>query len=127
MMRHWMFALAVLAGGVASADDEVINYLAYDETFASGGGVTEAALKRLQTNGLERVIYLAYSDQKQSLAREDRIVDELGMDYIHIPVRWDAPSPSHFNLFAAIMQQAAVSVLSQANTQPQIALSLLQQ
>ena len=97
-------ALALAAS--AQADDEVVNYVAYDETFSSGGGVTAPALERLRDAGLERVIFLAYSDQEQSLENEDRVVDELGMDFVHIPVRWDAPDANHFGLFAAIMQQA---------------------
>lgn len=101
-------ALAALLSlsATARADDGVINYVAYDETLASGGGATAEALARLRSGGLERVIFLAYSDQEQSLAREDRIVDELGMDYVHIPVRWDAPDLDDFAVFAAIMQQA---------------------
>ncbi|MEO0346736.1 MAG: protein tyrosine phosphatase family protein [Pseudomonadota bacterium] len=100
-----LIAAMVLAAS-AQADDEVNNYVAYDETFSSGGGVTAPALERLRDAGLERVIFLAYSDQEQSLENEDRVVDKLGMDFVHIPVRWDAPDANHFGLFAAIMQQA---------------------
>ena len=90
----------------AAADEEVINYVAYDDTLASGGALTADALKRLHEDGLERVIFLAYSDQERSLANADRVVDALGMDYVHIPVKWDAPDVGHFALFAGVMQAA---------------------
>ena len=109
MMRLRLAAIAGVCLSVAStalADEEVINYVAYDAVLSSGGGVTADALARLQADGLERVIFLAYSDQEQSLANEDRVVDELGMDFVHIPVRWDAPDANHFGLFAAILQQS---------------------
>ena len=74
--RAGLMAALVLAGS-AQADEEVINYVAYDETFSSGGGVTAEALERLRDSGLERVIFLAYTDQEQSLANEDRVVPDV--------------------------------------------------
>ena len=103
--RTLLIALLGLAA-TATADEEVINYVAYDDRLASGGALTTDALKRLRKDGLERVIFLAYSDQERSLANADRVVDELGMDYIHIPVQWGAPDAGHFALFAGVMQAA---------------------
>lgn len=107
-MNRFRVLLIVLLGVAASAaaDDEVVNYVAYDDTLASGGALTTDALKRLREDGLERVIFLAYSDQERSLENADRVVDELGMDYIHIPVQWGAPDAGHFALFAGVMQAA---------------------
>ena len=56
-------------------------------------------------SGVKRIIYLAYSDQDKSLLNEDRLVKNLGMQYIHIPVEWSNPETDDFLLFAAIMQQ----------------------
>ncbi|MDH4073095.1 MAG: protein tyrosine phosphatase family protein, partial [Gammaproteobacteria bacterium] len=36
---------------------------------------------------------------------EDAVVKELGMDYVHIPVIWDAPTMSDFYAFAGAMQR----------------------
>ena len=107
MIRFCTLLLALFGlTASAAADDEVINYVAYDDTLSSGGALTADALKRLHADGLERVIFLAYSDQKRSLENADRVVDELGMDYIHIPVQWGAPDAGHFALFAGVMQAA---------------------
>ena len=56
-------------------------------------------------SGVKRIIYLAYSDQDRSLLNEDRLVKNLGMQYIHIPVEWSNPETDDFLLFAAVMQQ----------------------
>lgn len=107
-MQRFRTLLLVLAciAAAAQADDGVINYVAYDDTLSSGGALTTDALKRLHKDGLERVIFLAYSDQERSLENADRVVDELDMDYIHIPVKWGAPDAGHFALFAGVMQAA---------------------
>lgn len=97
----------VFAGPVAAqSPDTISNYRAYSPTYSSSGQPTEAQLEMLQKNDFERVIYLAYSDQESALEREDRIVKDLGMEYVHIPVEFGAPISSEFDIFAAIMRQA---------------------
>jgi hypothetical protein len=51
------------------------------------------------------VVFLAFSDHHESIANEDRIVKELGMDYVQIPIEWDAPTNSDFYLFAGSMER----------------------
>ena len=55
--------------------------------------------------GFERVVFLAFSDHHESIPDEDRAVKELGMEYIHIPVDWEAPTPGDFYAFAAVLEQ----------------------
>ncbi|MDZ7769442.1 MAG: hypothetical protein U5K38_10390 [Woeseiaceae bacterium] len=47
----------------------------------------------------------AWTDNESSLD-EDRLVKSLGMEYMHIPVEWAAPTASDFYLFAGAMQRA---------------------
>jgi protein tyrosine phosphatase (PTP) superfamily phosphohydrolase (DUF442 family) len=82
----------------------IYNYLAYSDSFASAGQPTEAQLSASFDTGVERVIYLAFSDQERSLPAEDRIVKSLGMSYLQIPVDWRAPQSSEYYLFASAMQ-----------------------
>jgi len=99
---------AAIYGGDASADSisDLVNYREYSARFASAGQPTEAQLAAVRDAGFERIIYVAYSDQPRSLANEDRLVKGLGMEYVHIPVEWGAPTISDFYLFAAAMQSA---------------------
>jgi len=91
---------------MAASPDTITNYREYSSNFSSAGQPTEAQLTILQEDHFERVIYLAYTDQESSLAREDRIVKNLGMEYVHIPVEWEAPGRDDFYMFASIMANA---------------------
>ncbi len=99
---------AVGTAGFAQAQDdqEIINYVAYSESLASSGQPTQAQLEAISRVGLERVIYLAFADHETSLSGEDRIVRDLGMQFVHIPVVWSAPTVADYELFAAVMQQS---------------------
>ena len=87
-------------------DHEPRNYVSYSPTFASAGQPTEAHLTQLIGEGVERVVYIAYSDHDGSLVHEDRSVSSLGADFVQIPVRWDAPQLSDYHVFAAVMNAA---------------------
>ena len=101
--------LAVLAARAsAEGPGDIVNFRQYSPTFASAGQPDAEQLALVRDAGFERVIYIAYSDQDKSLANEDRVVKSLGMEYIHIPVAWDAPTASDFALFAAAMQSGGV-------------------
>lgn len=99
----WIAVFVALAAcGQASADvDDITNYKAYSPGFASSGLPTAEQLESLREAGYERVVYIAYSDHGNSLEHEDRLVKELGMEFVHIPVEWEAPTASDFALVAA--------------------------
>jgi protein tyrosine phosphatase (PTP) superfamily phosphohydrolase (DUF442 family) len=99
-------ALAVALPVAAQSPDTISNYRQYSALYSSSGQPHEAQLETLQKSGFERIIYLAYSDQESALESEDRIVKDLGMEYVHIPVEFGAPNSSEFDIFAAIMRQA---------------------
>ena len=88
----------------AATLEEIVNYREYSPVFASAGQPTAEQLAAVQRAGFERVIYLAYSDQENALPSEDRIVKNLSMEYVHVPVEWSAPTVSDFRLFAAAMR-----------------------
>lgn len=106
-------ALATVAAGVlllTAADaltapgvDDIVNYREYSATLSSSGQPTGEQLKAVAAAGFERVVFLAFSDHDESLAGEDRLVKELGMEYAQIPVDWDAPAVSDFGMFAGLM------------------------
>ena len=83
--------------------DEIFNYKPYSADFASAGQPSEAQLRAVAEAGFGRVIYLAFTDQERSLPAEDRIVKELGMEYVQIAVDWQAPRAQEFEMYAALM------------------------
>ena len=66
--------------------------------------MTEEQLAAVRDAGFERVIFLAFNDNDESLGNEDRVVKELGLAYAHIPVDWGAPRKRDFHAFAKLMQ-----------------------
>jgi len=104
--------LLVLAGwimfcGTAVAElDDIPNYRKYSETLSSSGQPNKSQLQDAWVGGFERVIYLAFSDHETSLEGEDRIVKELGMEYVSIPVNWGSPTATDFDLFSVVMRSA---------------------
>ena len=85
---------------------EIKNFRQYDQTFSSSGQPSKEQLAAVAEAGYERIIYVAYSDHDNSLPKEDRIVKNLNMEYVHIPVEWSRPTKSDFYLFAAVMELA---------------------
>lgn len=102
----WLATIWVAAPAAGETQEGIVNFREYSASFASAGQPTEAQLAALADAGFERIVYIAYSDQENSLAHEDRLVKQLGMEYVHVPVEWSAPTKSDFYLFAGAMQRA---------------------
>ena len=98
-----LMALPVLVTGAEI--DEIRNFTAYSPAFASAGQPTLDQLQAARDEGFEQVIYIAMTNSRTALTNEDVVVKELGMEYVHIPVIWDAPTPADFAAFASIMQR----------------------
>jgi protein tyrosine phosphatase (PTP) superfamily phosphohydrolase (DUF442 family) len=54
--------------------------------------------------GVQTVINLALDHSTDAIPTEAELVRALGMDYIHIPVEWEAPLPSDLQSFFNAMQ-----------------------
>ncbi|MDZ7643416.1 MAG: protein tyrosine phosphatase family protein [Woeseiaceae bacterium] len=78
----------------------------YSDDFASAGQPSAEQLEAVRDAGFERIVYIAWTDHENSLPNEDRVVRNLGMEYLHIPVEWEAPTVSDFYLFAGAMERA---------------------
>lgn len=104
-----MVVVLVLSGAISSTFaaelSNISNYREYSPNFASSGQPTKTQLEQLESEGFERIIYIAFSNNGNAFADEDVIVKELGMEYVHIPVVWDKPSASDFYAFADVMKR----------------------
>jgi len=105
-MHKLIFVFIFLAAcPLASADElsDISNYRQYSELFSSAGHPTALQLEKIEQQGFERVIYLAFTDNDTAIEDEDRVVKQLGMDYVHIPVDWENPTLADFKTFADVM------------------------
>lgn len=104
MLTRLLPTLITLFAAQALAEPLPVNYIEYSKGFASSGQPTPDQLATLAEQGFERIVYLAFSDHKGSLEGLDRHAETAGLEFVQIPVVWDAPSASDYQLFSAVMQ-----------------------
>ena len=100
------FLLCLLAGPLATHNEAansdegngftLLNRIDYSPSLTASGQPTEAELALIASAGYDRVIFLAFTNHPKSVAHEDDIARGLGLQFIHIPVEWDSPSPADF-------------------------------
>lgn len=105
LVTVWISLFGVTASTFAAELAEIRNYIEYSPILSSAGQPSKEQLTLLPGAGFERVVYIAFVNGRDAIADEGSIVKELGLDYIHIPVVWDAPTKSDFYAFAGAMQR----------------------
>lgn len=85
--------------------DRIRNFLAVNSRIATGGQPTEAELGEVAGAGYRAVVNLGLLDPKYCLPDEAASAASLGLDYRHIPVRFDAPTAADFSAFVAAMDE----------------------
>ena len=82
----------------------LLNRIDYSPSLTTSGQPTEEELALIASADFDRVIFLAFTNHPKAVPHEDDIVRDQGLQFIHIPVEWDSPSPADFAAFAAVMQ-----------------------
>lgn len=91
-------------GGVAG----IHNYRELDAKLSASGQPGERQLEAIAEAGFEVVINLGlHTDRRYALPDEAGFVSSLGMDYIHIPVRFDSPAEAELLDFIAALERHA--------------------
>ena len=106
LLSLWAMSLPSY-GDVTNPDSNglsLLNRVDYSPSLTTAGQPTEAELPLLASSGFDRVIFLAFTNHPKAVAHEDDIVRGQGLQFIHIPVEWESPSPADFAAFAAVMQ-----------------------
>lgn len=81
------------------------NILQLTHLWLTGGSPTLNDFKNIKAAGYQVVINLALSTSPGILPGEAELVSQLGMEYIHIPVRWESPSLSDLYAFFEALDQ----------------------
>ena len=82
----------------------IFNYLPISESLLTSGQPTEAQFRCVQEAGYLHVINLAPHDAENALPDERKVLDSLGIEYIHIPVDFQKPTEADFLQFCDAMQ-----------------------
>lgn len=88
--------------------DDIRNYRAVSPRLATSGQPDEAQLAAIAAAGFDVVINLAlHDDPRYSLTDEAGTVQGLGLEYVHIPVQFAAPTHDDLARFMAAMSTHA--------------------
>jgi uncharacterized protein (TIGR01244 family) len=85
--------------------EEIYQYRRIDDRLGTSGQPTEEQLADIAAAGFETVINLAlHDDPRYSLPDEPGTVGALGMEYVHLPVDFKAPTEADFEAFCAALE-----------------------
>ncbi len=79
------------------------NFVQLTTNYGTAGQPNEIQFKIIASNQYQHVINLAMPDHPNSIPHEGSLVTSLGMNYVHIPVPFDAPKPKHVKDFCNIL------------------------
>lgn len=84
--------------------EAIYRYRQATSTLATSGQPREEQFAAIAAAGYEVVVNLAlHDDPRYSLSDEPGVVRRLGLEYVHIPVRFDAPGTADLNSFFRAM------------------------
>lgn len=78
---------------------DIYNYLFYHDKLSSSGMPTPDQIKLIADAGVQVIINLAPHDVPQAIPNEKKLVEAMGIEYIHIPVNWGTPTREGLNVF----------------------------
>ena len=82
---------------------EILNWRRLNDRISLSGQPTEQQLAAIRDLGVTHIINLGPHHNKGALADEAGSVAELGMEYIYIPVEFEAPTDEDFERFCAAL------------------------
>ena len=81
------------------------NFVQLTKKFGTAGQPTADQFKIIAENGYRHVINLGMPDHADAIPNEGQLVSALGMNYLHLPVPFDKPTPGHVRLFCNMLSQ----------------------
>jgi len=86
--------------GIVAPNVRVISPL-----LVTAGQPDRASLQRLKSEGYAAVISLSPSDARDAVPEESQILTAQGVEFIHIPMPWQAPEAKHLEAMGEAMQR----------------------
>ncbi len=103
----FLSALAAAAFAQTPPIFDAVNRVDISPRLTTSGQPTEKALKDLGKHGYEAVIFLVPSGTLGNVENEAEILKQQGIEYVHIPIKFDEPTEAHYMAFAAAMSRLA--------------------
>jgi protein tyrosine phosphatase (PTP) superfamily phosphohydrolase (DUF442 family) len=86
--------------GIVAPNVRVISPL-----LVTAGQPDRASLQRLKAEGYAAVISLAPGDTADAVPEQSQILAAQGIEFVHVPIPWQAPEAKHLDAMAAAMQR----------------------
>jgi protein tyrosine phosphatase (PTP) superfamily phosphohydrolase (DUF442 family) len=85
--------------------EKIYNFIELSERFGTSGYPEDHEFQYIQDNGYDVVINLVSNEPTDVLRKtEKKIVENLGLKYIHIPVVWKSPQSDDFKFFCEALE-----------------------
>ncbi len=82
---------------------DIYHFLPLTDHLLTSGQPSRSQFEPVAGSGVETVINLALDTSDHALPDEAEIVENLGMEYVHIPVLWEAPARADLDRFMDAM------------------------
>ncbi len=94
-------------GSAAAAESalEAPNLVVISPRLLTSGQPSARALAGLAQQGVQAVVYLAPASVPDAVKAEPEIVAKQGLEFLHIPIPFGAPTAAHFDAFSAALQR----------------------
>ncbi len=83
--------------------ENIFNYIKINENISTSGQPTSEQFELISQCGYEVIINLALHNASNAIENEDKIVTDLNITYIHIPVVFDNPTINQLRQFLDIL------------------------
>ena len=87
--------------------EDIYNYLKISDSIATSGQPTKEQLPAIKDSGYQTIVNLALPTSTNALPDEKQVVENLGMQYVHIPVIWENPTLEDIEQFFSVMKANA--------------------
>lgn len=83
--------------------ERIYNLSVIDETLASAGQPRSHQFAAIKEAGYTTIINIDAQDTDHHIDNEAQVVADLGLNYVHVPVLWEAPTQENVDSFFAAM------------------------
>ena len=105
-LRDWMLSRGLTPEvRPLSPLQAILNYLPLGDRYGTAGQPTEKQFQLIKDSGYAGVINLALPSSTGALPDEARIVSDLDLRYVHIPVQFEAPALDDLQKFFATLDE----------------------
>jgi uncharacterized protein (TIGR01244 family) len=85
---------------------EIYNFVSVSPALSTSGIIPVGRFERLAKESFEIVINLLPDESEHAVPEEAEIIEQLGIEYVHIPVDFAEPKRDDFSQFARAMEAA---------------------